>query len=426
MMIMFHCLLIDEKVNICVGFSEIDVFLAKFKKMDHPREIGDWTNISVLGSGGFGTVLLWRSNTTNEYIAVKKCRIQCQSSLTSRQKSRWKHEVEKMKELCHPNIVKHKPLPPFLEEELNKFNPTKLPLLSLEYCDKGNLRHTLILPENLRGLKEESVRDLLLDISGAVSYLHQRNITHRDIKPENIVLHTWPERERGVIYKLIDLGYAKELGDATVSFVGTLLYLAPEIFSNQYYDCSVDYWSLGVLAFEVICGVLPFPAIMGTAERFRAIKNKGPEDICVYKSILGNLQYSTQLFKEIWISTCLKDHMEVWLRKALQFNPTLRSAPFPTTLNIFNQLNLILRKRILTVFSVYRYEFYSYEFDECTRLSTVRQWIARDTKIAENDQLLLGIIDFDNCDDQTLLIHCLCEYHWQILLTHRDASRKRV
>ncbi len=59
--------------------------------------------------------------------------------------------------------------------------------------------------------------------------MHNRRIIHRDFKPENIVLKQTDER---IVYKLIDLGYAKELGQSSLalSFVGTLAYLAPELF----------------------------------------------------------------------------------------------------------------------------------------------------------------------------------------------------
>ncbi|KAK9873162.1 hypothetical protein WA026_021395 [Henosepilachna vigintioctopunctata] len=389
--------------------------------MEEPREIGKWKKISVLGSGGFGTVVLWRCSTTDESVAVKKCRIQCQNSLTSKQKERWRNEVKILKELDHPNVIKYKPLPLDFENELNKYNPTGLPLLSMEYCQKGNLRHILTQPTNLRGLSEETVKDVLRDISGAVSYLHSQNITHRDIKPDNIVLHDCPSARDGVIYKLIDLGYAKELGDATVSFVGTLYYLAPEIFANRRYDASVDYWSLGVLAFEIICGVLPFSAVTSPVERFNWIKKKGPNDICVYISNHGNLEYSSELFKENHISSCLKEHIEVWLRRVLHFNPRMRSCPVPNSPGVFDHLACILKKKILRVFSVYKYEFYSYEFDSFTRLSSVKLWIARDTNITEKDQLLLGNVQFNTCDDQTLLIDCLAEEKYEIFVFRKTS-----
>lgn len=163
-----------------------------------------------------------------------------------------------MQELDHENIVQFRKLPSILENELSKYNPSGLPILSMEYCPMGNLRTALMKPQNSCGFSESEVIDILNDTSRALKYLHEKNITHRDFKPENIVLQPSTSRVNGVVYKIIDLGYAKELDSGTVSFVGTLQYLAPEIFQYQHYSRSVDYWSFGVTAFEVICGVRPF------------------------------------------------------------------------------------------------------------------------------------------------------------------------
>jgi serine/threonine protein kinase len=111
------------------------------------------------------------------------------------------------------------------------------------------------LPGNCCGLSEIEVRAIVQDITSAVEYLHAFKITHRDLKPDNIVLQEVENnRVRKLIifvpltinrafislqniYKLIDLGYAKELDQSSMaaSFVGTLQYLAPELFlSNKY------------------------------------------------------------------------------------------------------------------------------------------------------------------------------------------------
>lgn len=163
-----------------------------------------------------------------------------------------------MQVINHPNVIKYKPIPSELEKGLLKHNPTKLPLLPMEYCRKGNLRHVLCKPKNVSGLPEEEIRFILEDISSGLHHLHQLNITHRDIKPDNIVLQHCDNRKGNTVYKIIDLGYAKELNDTIVSFVGTLHYLAPEIFQTEQYNSCVDYWSMGILTFEIICGVLPF------------------------------------------------------------------------------------------------------------------------------------------------------------------------
>lgn len=70
-------------------------------------------------------------------------------------------------------------------------------------------------------------------------------------------------------YKLIDLGYAKELGkaSASASLVGTLNYVAPELLWREKYSCSVDYWSLGIMFYELVTGTRPFlPTMQRTIE----------------------------------------------------------------------------------------------------------------------------------------------------------------
>lgn len=190
------------------------------------------------------------------------------SSLTSKQKERWKKEVEIMKQMKHQNVVSFVDIPKNFEKGLLRNNPTKLPIMSMEYCWKGNLRHLMQKPQNISGLEEQDVRCVLSDILSGLQYLHSLKITHRDIKPENIVLQHCNERQGKTIFKIIDLGYAKELNDSTVSYVGTLHYLAPEMYESLNYDNSVDYWSFGVTTFEIICGVLPFLSHLSPPERY--------------------------------------------------------------------------------------------------------------------------------------------------------------
>merc|ERR1711912_212650 len=78
---------------------------------------------------------------------------------------------------------------------------------------------------------------------------------HRDLKPENIMLDV-----RGYI-KLIDFGTAKQLGQEyakTYTVVGTPYYMAPEIIRKTGYSLIADFWSLGVILFEMVCGHFPF------------------------------------------------------------------------------------------------------------------------------------------------------------------------
>ncbi|CAB1340134.1 unnamed protein product [Coregonus sp. 'balchen'] len=107
----------------------------------------------------------------------------------------------------------------------------------------------------------------------AYAYLHKKGIMYRDLKPENLMLDA-----KGYV-KLVDFGFAKELvhGNKTYSFCGTPEYMAPEIIQNQGHDFAADFWSLGILVYELLVGssepakiypkildgLLKFPPYMG-------------------------------------------------------------------------------------------------------------------------------------------------------------------
>lgn len=147
--------------------------------------------------------------------------------------------------------------PPEFLAKLNQSCPKELPVLAMEFCSGGDLRAQLQAIENRNGLKEIEVRNILFCLKNAVQYLHSHDITHRDIKPENIVIQNVNGRK---VYKLTDMGYARNIDANTIqaSLVGTRDYFAPEIITEFNYKNTVDYWSVGVIAFEIICGIRPF------------------------------------------------------------------------------------------------------------------------------------------------------------------------
>lgn len=127
----------------------------------------------------------------------------------------------------------------------------------MECCSGGDHLKLLNKPENCCGLKESQLLSLLSDIGSRSLYLHENKIIHRDLKPENIVLQDVSGK---IIHKIIDLGYAKvvDQGSLCTSFVGTLHYLAPELFENKPYTAAVDYRSFGTMVFKGIAGYRPF------------------------------------------------------------------------------------------------------------------------------------------------------------------------
>ncbi|CAG9838856.1 unnamed protein product [Diabrotica balteata] len=367
-------------------------------------QVGIWKKIADLGSGAFGVVSLWQNTENEDCAAIKMCKFRTDSNLTQRQKERWKHEVDKIKSINHPNIIKYKVIPEDLEKHLMANSTTSMPLLPMEYCRKGNLRHVLQKPSNSSGLPEEEVRCILGDISSGLAHLHKLKVTHRDIKPDNIVLQHCEERKTQTIYKIIDLGYAKELGDSTVSFVGTMHYLAPEIFEAKNYNKSVDYWSMGILTFEIICGFLPFLANLTPFERFEKICNKQYNDICILMSYSGQITYSQNIRKETYISTWLKQHLEIWLRHVLTYDQNVRAGNFPNNVEPLEYLSNILQKKVVNVFSLCKLEYYSYEIMEGTLVGTLKDWISRDIKVPKDELLLFVFKDNFNVQDNDELL----------------------
>ena len=83
-------------------------------------------------------------------------------------------------------------------------------------------------------------------------YLHENNIIYRDLKPENVLIG-----EDGFI-KLADFGFAKVIENRTFTLCGTPEYLAPEILLNQGHGKPVDWWTLGIILYEMVAGIDPF------------------------------------------------------------------------------------------------------------------------------------------------------------------------
>ena len=85
-----------------------------------------------------------------------------------------------------------------------------------------------------------------------LDYLNSKGIAHRDLKPENIMINT-----QGYL-QLIDFGTAKKIKDFTSTIIGTAYYISPEILSGKGYSYSCDYWSVGIIAFEIYYNYYPF------------------------------------------------------------------------------------------------------------------------------------------------------------------------
>jgi serum/glucocorticoid-regulated kinase 2 len=125
-------------------------------------------------------------------------------------------------------------------------------LSCVRFVNGGELFHHL---QQEQRFSEERSRFYSAELLSALEHLHTLDVVYRDLKPENILLDY-----NGHI-ALCDFGLCKldmKDGDRTNTFCGTPEYLAPEILNAQGYDKTIDWWTLGVLLFEMMSGLPPF------------------------------------------------------------------------------------------------------------------------------------------------------------------------
>ncbi|XP_068000864.1 ribosomal protein S6 kinase alpha-3 isoform X1 [Melanerpes formicivorus] len=198
--------------------------------------------LKVLGQGSFGKVFLVKKISGSDARQLYAMKVLKKATLKVRDRVRTKMERDILVEVNHPFIVK-----------LHYAFQTEGKLyLILDFLRGGDL-FTRLSKEVM--FTEDDVQFYLAELALALDHLHSLGIIYRDLKPENILLD-----EEGHI-KLTDFGLSKESIDhekKAYSFCGTVEYMAPEVVNRRGHTQSADWWSFGVLMFEMLTGTLPF------------------------------------------------------------------------------------------------------------------------------------------------------------------------
>ncbi|XP_051976219.1 calcium/calmodulin-dependent protein kinase type 1D-like isoform X2 [Xyrauchen texanus] len=209
------------------------------KQVDDIRKIFEIREI--LGTGAFSEVVLAQEKTTGKMYAVK-----CIPKKALRGKeSGIENEIAVLTKIKHENIVA-------LEDIYE--SPSHLYLI-MQLVSGGELFDRIVE----RGFyTEQDASALIKQVLDAVKYLHSLGIVHRDLKPENL-LYFNPHEESKIM--ISDFGLSKmedAANDIMSTACGTPGYVAPEVLAQKPYSKAVDCWSIGVIAYILLCGYPPF------------------------------------------------------------------------------------------------------------------------------------------------------------------------
>jgi serine/threonine protein kinase len=200
--------------------------------LQDPLEVEGYRMELMIGQGAQGWVYRAVNLLTNEPVAIKVCK-----------RVDPPRDVEIASQLDHPHVI------PIIDCQRFMRSRDTMFAIIMPLSEFGSLRHSST-PE----LTVMLVVQLLFDIGGALAYMHSMNIVHHDIKPGNILVF-----DTG--FCLSDFSVAIRLSDSSAQIEdqsGTLSFMAPEISTRMYYPKPADMWSLGITAYCLLFGSLPF------------------------------------------------------------------------------------------------------------------------------------------------------------------------
>mmetsp|Transcript_32796 Transcript_32796/g.45758 ORF Transcript_32796/g.45758 Transcript_32796/m.45758 type:complete len:491 (+) Transcript_32796:2-1474(+) len=203
--------------------------------------------VRFLGKGAFGRVQLAMDDSKTPYAI--KC-VNKAKAIKRKQQKNLNSERKLMLALTHPFIVK-----------LYGTNKDKETLYFVLEPMMGGDLFNLMKKQPGRRFNENVARYYGAAIATIFLYLHAHNIVHRDLKPENVLI------DFNGFPKLTDFGFAKVIDGVTYTFLGTPDYMAPEIIHSKGYGKGVDWWTLGILVYEMITGAGKTPFFAGKDRR---------------------------------------------------------------------------------------------------------------------------------------------------------------
>ncbi|MEO5816233.1 MAG: serine/threonine-protein kinase [Gemmatimonadaceae bacterium] len=213
---------------------------------------GQFTILREIGRGGMGVVYLARDDKLDRPVALK---VLPTDASDANARERFLREGRTAARLAHPNIV-----PVYRADEM-----AGIAFFTMAYVDGESLAHRV---RDRGPLDATDAVRILREVAWALAYAHARGVVHRDVKPENVLL----ERASGRAL-VTDFGIARTAESASGehqltqagAVLGTLQYMSPEQVAGETLDGRSDLYSLGVVAYYMLSGRLPFGDLAGPA-----------------------------------------------------------------------------------------------------------------------------------------------------------------
>jgi cGMP-dependent protein kinase len=230
------CWVLDQSsFSSLVDEAVLERLREQMKLQDSSIELSDLVPVRLLGKGMFGVVVLADYRGVSYAVkGISRFKVMKYDIYDCIQQER-----ELLLQIEHPFIMKL----------VKTFKDKDWIYFLTEFVNGADMFDVI---RDIGVLTESAAQFYCSCLVSALRYLHERCIIYRDLKPENIIIDAqgYP--------KLIDFGTAKQINGRTFTLVGTPHYMAPEVITNQGYGIGVDYWALGVVLYELLCGAVPF------------------------------------------------------------------------------------------------------------------------------------------------------------------------
>ena len=241
-----------------------------------PAQLGRYVIQSELGRGAMGVVYKALDSVLERPVAVKTVNITLEREYADKYEKRFYQEARAAGSLNHPNIV--------TIHDVGKAGDVVF--MAMEYIEGVELRTLIGEGQPLRVAQALSIA---AQIAEGLAYAHQRGVVHRDVKPANImVLANGP-------VKITDFGIARMRGSRDLTQTGMLLgspkYMSPEQVIGKRADHRSDIFSLGVILYEMLCGVAPFNGENVTALMYQIVNFVPPTPSSVNQAVPELLDY---------------------------------------------------------------------------------------------------------------------------------------